>query len=105
MTINQEERNNLVDSLIFEWEYMRYNFSRKELEDDCGNSGIDVRLQVLNDSLELHIGDAQYDTNHLGYWGEATLDYDWEKNDLKANIPELVEDLISQVEEAMSMSC
>lgn len=105
MIINQEERQNIINSLISEWEYMKSSFTRVELEDDCGNSGIDVRLQVLEDSLELHIGDSQYDTNHLGYWGYATLDYDWDKNELESSVNELVSDLISQVEEAISMFC
>lgn len=105
MIINQEERQNIINSLISEWEYIKSSFTRDELEDDCGNSGIDVRLQVLEDSLELHIGDSQYDTNHLGYWGEATLDYDWDKKELHSNVSDLVEDLVEQVAEAMSMSC
>lgn len=96
--ITQKQRQHLVDSLISEWESMQVNFTRDELEDDCGNSGIDVRLQFLDDELQLHTGDSQYDTSHLGYWGEATLDYDWKKDELEANVTSLVNDLIEQVQ-------
>lgn len=97
VTINQEERQNIINSLISEWEYMKSAFTRGALEDNCGNSGIDVRLQVLDNSLDLHIGDAQYDTNHQGYWGEAWLDYDWEEDELETVISELVDDLLEQI--------
>jgi len=98
MVINQEEKQNIINSLISEWEYMKSSYTREELECDCGNSGIDVRLQVLDDSLDIHVGDAQYDTNHLGYWGYATLDYDWDEEILETLITELADSLISQAD-------
>lgn len=94
----QEEKQNIINSLISEWENMKDDFTREELEDDCGNSGIDVRLQLLNDELQLHIGDSQNDYNHLGYWSEATLDYDWDEEFLEFFIHKLVGDLVEQVE-------
>lgn len=103
-TLSDEQKQSLIDTLISEWESMKASYSREELECD-GNSGIDVRLQLLNDELQLHMGDSQYDTNHLGYWGYGFLEYDWREDELEANITELVSDLVEQVKEAMSMSC
>lgn len=96
--VTQEQKQSLVDSLISEWESMKSSFTRDELEDDCGNSGIDVRLQFLDDEFQLHTGDAHYDTDHRGFWGAATLDYDWDEDELDTLITELVDDLISQVD-------
>ncbi len=103
-TLSDEQKQPLIDTLISEWESMKLSFTREELE-DCGKSGIDVRLQLRDNELSLHTGDIQYDTNHIGAWGYATLEYDWEEDELHTNITELVTDLISQVKEAMSMSC
>lgn len=98
MSITQEQKQDLVNNLISEWEYMKSSYSREDLTDDCGNSGIDVRLQVVDDELNLHVGDSQYDTNHYGDWASATLDYDWEEEVLESLITDLVEDLLDQVD-------
>ena len=98
-TLTDEEKKSLVETLISEWENMRVSFTKEELD---GNSGIDVRLQFLNDELSLHTGDIQYDPSHLGYWGYGFLDYDWDGDELEA-ITNLVNSLVEQIEEAMSM--
>jgi len=37
-------------------------------------SPVDVRLQVQGEGgHQLHVGSAQYDTDHSGYWGSGTL--------------------------------
>ena len=92
-----EQKQSLIDTLISEWESMRRSFTKEELECD-GNSGLDVRLQLRDNELSLHTGDIQYDTNYNGCWGYATLEYDWEEDELHTNITELVTDLISQIE-------
>lgn len=35
---------------------------------------LDVRLQVHAGSWALHTGDSQYDQDHRGYWGSASID-------------------------------
>lgn len=51
---------------------------------------IDVRLQIDTDGAwRLHTGDAQYDTDHRGYWGSAEIGP-------TTDIPDLAADLIDQ---------
>ena len=101
--ITQEDKERFVSDLISEWENMKATYSRDELilEDSWV---MDVRLQLLDGSCHLHFGDAQYDTDHRGYWGQGLLDYDWDEEEVKSHISQLVDDLIAQVEESKATS-
>lgn len=59
---------------------------------------LDVRLQVIpSESMDwtLHMGDAQYDTDHRGFWGAAVIDANMTTGDLRS----VAGDLIEQAEE------
>lgn len=66
-----------------------------EFQDEEGNVGIAVRLQVLPTKtppfFEYRIweGDPSYDTDHRGWWGDAFVQKD-------SNCRELAKDLIEQ---------
>ncbi len=59
--------------------------------EEGGEAGIDVRLQVFpgTGSWDLHTGDAQYDTDHRGFWGCGFLTP-------RSNCRDLARDLISE---------
>ena len=53
----------------------------------------DVRLQLHNDgTISIHYGDAQYDTDHSGYWGASTLS----QSDSTADLEYMARDLVNQ---------
>ena len=58
----------------------------------CEEGGMDVRLRVFDGGWWLNAGDAQYDDDHRGYWGAATLLGDETADDLLM----LAEDLLEQ---------
>lgn len=61
-----------------------------------GITDMDVRLQVLDDGTwQLHYGDAQYDTDHRGYWGASIISVGMNRRDLNG----VAQDLISQAQE------
>lgn len=68
---------------------------RPEFQDEEGNVGIDVRLQVLQTSTppffewRIWTGDSSYDTDHTGFWGNAFIQKD-------SSCSELAKDLIDQ---------
>jgi hypothetical protein len=67
-------------------------------EDEEG--GCDVRLQVLSTGAwTVWSGDAQYDTDHRGYWGASSIPFDGH-----FNATEVAKDLISQAKEAAATS-
>ena len=72
---------------------------RKEIEGYGDVPDTDVRLQVHEGSWSLHSGDAQYDTDHRGYWGAASVSVD----DTNATLRQTAKDLIRQVEEDHAM--
>jgi hypothetical protein len=59
----------------------------------------DVRLQVHGGSWSLHSGDAQYDTDHRGYWGAGSVS----KDDSQASLRTTAKELIAEVEEDYAM--
>ena len=68
--------------------------NEQELEPDDAEEGIDVRLQVISDEeAYVHSGDAQYDQDHSGYWGAATVPGGGRPFDAV----EVAQDLIDQV--------
>lgn len=59
---------------------------------------IDVRLQVMSDgSWAIHTGDAQYDTDHRGYWWNETLTK-------RSNCRDLARDMICEVGQQIAMT-
>ncbi len=75
------------------------NNLRLEYPDD--QEGIDVRLQVYEDSAwAIHVGDASYDTDHHGYWGAATVPGNSERFDATS----VAKDLIDQAKEDYATS-
>lgn len=64
-----------------------------EFQDEEGNVGIDVRLQVYpNGEWAIRTGDSSYDQDHRGYWGASFLSP-------RSNCRELAADLIDQCAE------
>lgn len=54
--------------------YLRRNFAKGELSDGEGEfDGTDARLQVQGGSYSLHTGSADYDQDHRGAWGCASI--------------------------------
>ena len=55
-------------------QYLKDHFSSNDLtepgEDFCGT---DFRLQVRDGSWVTHEGDSQYDQDHRGFWGYASV--------------------------------
>ena len=87
---------NVRRALAREWRYIRKNFHRAELVDECSDefSGTDVRLQVYeNGKWAIRSGDSSYDQDHCGFWGASCLSYD------RQNLTELACDLIAQAAE------
>jgi hypothetical protein len=62
---------------------------RAEADD---GEGVEVRLQVVDGSWELHTGDPCYDTDHRGYWGAGTLTPDTNCRELAAELIDEAED-------------
>lgn len=83
-----------LQSIIVSW-----NVNEDQMDEAGENYGLDVRLQVENDgNWSLHTGDAQYDTDHRGFWGAGTLVPDM----TKAAIRELARELIDEAASSMS---
>jgi hypothetical protein len=77
--------------------------NRESVDNDSDEEayGIDVRLQVTSDgSWFIHFGDASYDTDHRGYWGDSSVPGNGERFDAKA----VARDLVDQVKEQMAAS-
>jgi hypothetical protein len=49
-------------------------YDPKDIADDDGNACGDIRLQLVDGSWALHTGDAQYDTDHRGWWGASAVE-------------------------------
>jgi len=62
---------------------------------DSDEPWLDVRLQASESDGRLHVGDAQFDTDHSGFWGSSSIcehdDYD--------TLCDVARDLIDQVME------
>ena len=67
-----------------------------ELREDDIDEGCDVRLQVYKDGdWAIRWGLADYDQDHLGYWGSSNLP----GNGIDFDAEDIAKDLIEQVEE------
>ena len=67
-----------------------------ECNDDDESGYGDIRLSMTDDgSWEIHTGDAQYDTDHRGYWGAETVS----AGASKAECRNIARDLIEQVKD------
>jgi hypothetical protein len=64
----------------------------QDLLHDDRQDETEVRLQVTEDSWEVHYGDPGYDTDHRGFWGSGILT-------TSSDVEELAEELLEQVEE------
>lgn len=82
-----------VRDLVQELKYAREDAAEYETD-------IDVRLRVHGGSWELKTGDAQYDTDHRGYWGASSVS----ARDTDRDLMNTAEDLIDQVEDDYAMS-
>ena len=58
---------------------------------DTEDRGIEVRLQVVDDSYYVLSGDPQYDTDHRGFWGSAYIPVRTTKQELKDTARELID--------------
>lgn len=99
-------KESIVTDLENEWLRMRKIFTRDDLisEDSEDFSGLDVRLRFHEGDLEILTGDSSMDTDHRGFWGYGSLDYDLEPEDLTAAMTTLATDLIDGVLEQEAMS-
>lgn len=60
--------------------------------DDLGQDDgyLDVRLRVFEGDWEIKFGDSQYDTDHRGLWGYASIS---EESDLEEIAQELIDEV------------
>lgn len=58
---------------------------------EWGLEDIDVRVQWLDGSYELHWGDSQFDADHRGNWGYSTLSNDLNQSEIVGLAEELIE--------------
>ena len=86
-----------VTDLINTVNYMNANYSYGDLQDENGFSGMEVRIQLIHGGCYFHSGDSQYDADHRGHWGYATLAHGQEIDYyyLLAIATEMVEEALS----------
>jgi hypothetical protein len=71
------------------------------INEEGDEAGLDVRLQVYDDGgWALRWGLSDYDLDHRGHWGASGLTSDMSRADLK----QIAEELIDQVEESVATS-
>jgi len=76
-------------------------YNPEDIADEEGNPSIDVRLQVLGDGTYYHhSGDAQYDTDHSGFWGAGRV----APTDDDVALIETARDLVEQVLDSAAQS-
>lgn len=81
----------VANDIKLDHEYIHRSFSAKELNDEEGNSGVDIRLQVVEDGRwSIHTGDSSYDLDHNGSWGYGFLPYG------RINCRELAKELLDE---------
>ena len=78
--------------------YMDAHFDSKEYhiltytgELDTEDRGIEVRIQVVDDTYHVLSGDPQYDTDHRGFWGCAYIPVRSTKHKSKEVARELID--------------
>lgn len=59
---------------------------------DTEDRGIEVRLQVVDDTYHVLSGDPQYDTDHRGFWGSEYIPVRTTKQELKDTARGLIDD-------------
>jgi len=68
-----------------------FRHSPKQLDDGEGNTGTDIRLQILEDgNWYIHTGLSDYDTDHHGVWGAGFLPLG------RCNTASIAKDLLEQ---------
>lgn len=75
--------------------FLRDVRAEARLEPHITDGSIDVRLQLIGGSYELHYGDASYDTDHRGSWGAGTVDRDATDDDLAT----IADDMIREAQD------
>lgn len=55
-----------------------------------------VRLQVSNGDWQLHVGEACYDTDHHGYWGDGEIAPDMTDLEVSDLAQELLDEALDQ---------
>lgn len=75
----------------------RASVNWRDIEENEGDAPyVDVRLQVYPDGTwYLHAGDSQYDLDHRGFWGSASI----HEKMTNAEAREIARDLIAQCKE------
>lgn len=54
----------------------RQGYSREEVTSPGEEPGVDVRLQVCEGGgVDMHLGSADYDQDHSGFWGASWIPY------------------------------
>lgn len=63
---------------------------------------VDVRLQAFGTGeWHLHFGDAQYDTDHRGFWGSASISRACPMEEARATVNELIEEAIDDYAQSL----
>lgn len=57
---------------------------------------VDVRLRVFDGQVSLHFGDAQYDTDHRGYWGAGTVSSKMTTHDAEFVASDMIDQILEQ---------
>ena len=70
------------------------NANETLIEDENGQPSIDVRVQRFDGEWFFHSGDAQYDTDHRGFWGSGKVVANL--IDLEDGLELLADDLLMQ---------
>lgn len=76
-------------------QYLKRNFSRAELQEMPGKdefSGTDARLRVHAGSWQLLTGSSDYDQDHRGAWGSASIPYACTWKEAREIARELIDD-------------
>ncbi|GAA6622826.1 hypothetical protein [Scytonema sp. NUACC26] len=65
---------------------------------------VDIRLQLLNGSYEIHTGDSQYDTDRRGAWGYGSVNLHPDSEQTWDEIAiEIVEDTLADYEQQQKL--
>ena len=73
------------------------DYDPQDIADDDGNPCGDVRLQYDSGLWNLHTGDAQYDTDHTGRWGESSVDASESLRQCRETAADLVDQVLDDI--------
>ena len=89
-----------IHSLASELIFLSIDLPFEDCEEE--DNYIPVRLQIVNGSWELHSGDAQYDTDHRGYWGASCIDNPLDEEQALDLAQELIDEALDHFAELNS---